>query len=195
MKGILARKVGMTRVVDATTGQMVPVTVLEAPSSTVLQVKTMEKDGYSALVLGNFERKHFGKNENQKYKFVREIHVEPSEVKKGDKLGLEMLVGVEKVGLTGVSKGRGFAGVLKRHHFRRGPESHGSTHHREPGSVGMRAKPGAILKGKRLPGRMGTDTVTLRDVRVMAVQPEKNLIAVKGPVPGAINGYIFITAL
>lgn len=193
MKGILARKVGMTRVICPETGKMTAVTLLEAPGSTVLQVKTAEKDGYDAVVLGSFERKNFGKNENKKFKFIQEMKIsEGDEYKKGETLTVDTLQDVEAVKLTGTSKGRGFAGVIKRHNFARGRETHGSGHHREPGSVGMCAKPGRILRGKKLPGHYGADKTTLRSVKLVEVDTENNLVAVQGAVPGAKNSYIFI---
>ncbi|HEY5714253.1 MAG TPA: 50S ribosomal protein L3 [Candidatus Gracilibacteria bacterium] len=194
MKGLLARKIGMTRVIDPETGEMTTVTVLQAPKAKILQVKTSQNDGYDALVLGAFERKNFGKNENKKYKFIKELSVENTAFKKGDEVGVEQFESVEKVGIKGTSQGKGFAGVIKRHNFSRGPETHGSHHHREPGSSGMCAKPARILKGKKMPGRMGNDSITLRDVKVVKVDIAQNLIALKGPVPGPKNSYCFITA-
>lgn len=196
MKGILARKIGMTRVIDPETGRVTPVTLCEAPSAVVLQVKTVEKDGYSALVLGAFERKNFGKNENKKYKFINEVILDEAEVanfKKGDTVSVDQFAEDDTVKLTGTSKGRGFAGVIKRHNFSRGPETHGSHHHREPGSVGMCAKPARILKGKKMPGRMGAERTTIDRVKVVRVEADKNLLALKGPVPGAKNSYVLIT--
>ncbi len=192
MKGILARKIGMTRVICPETGRVTPVTLLEAPDAKILQVKTMENDGYGALVLGAFERKNFGKNENKKYKFIKELPCTATELKKGGEVVVGDLEGVKKVKVTSTSKGRGFAGVIKRHNFSRGPETHGSTHHREPGSVGTCAKPARIIKGKKMPGHYGDDQTTLREVEVVSVDAEKRLIALKGPVPGAKNSFVFI---
>ncbi len=193
MKGILGRKVGMTRIIAEESRKMIPVTVLEAPENVVLQVKTQDKDGYDAVVLGAFERKNFGKNENQKYKFVQELLLEdPTDLKKGDKVTVETLKELKEAKASGVSKGRGFSGVIKRHNFQRGRETHGSHHHREPGSVGMCAKPGRILRGKKMPGQYGSDNVTLRSVEIVDVDTKNNLIAVKGPLPGAVNSFIFL---
>lgn len=193
MKGILARKIGMTRSICSETGQVVPVTILEAPSATVLQVKTIEKDGYSASVLGAFERKRFGKNENKKFKFIQELFLDEGEdVKKGGAIGLDLMQGIERVKVSGISRGRGFAGVIKRHKFSRGPETHGSHHHREPGSVGMCAKPARILKGKKMPGHLGARNTTIQNVKVVQIDLDKGLIALKGAVPGAKNGFVFI---
>ena len=193
MKGILGRKVGMTRIISAESRKVVPVTLLEAPANVVLQVKTKDVDGYDAVVLGAFERKNFGKNENKKYKFIQELALEGgTELKKGDTVTLESLKELETVKASGVSKGRGFSGVIKRHNFQRGRETHGSHHHREPGSVGMCAKPGRILRGKKMPGQYGDDNTTLRSVEIVEVDVKNNLIAIKGPLPGAINSFIFL---
>ena len=196
MKGILARKIGMTRVIDPETGKVTPVTLCEAPSAVILQVKTVEKDGYSALVLGAFARKKYGKNENKKYKFINEIRIDEAqaaEFKKGGTVSVDQFTAEDSVKLMGTSKGKGFQGVIKRYNFSRGPETHGSHHHREPGSVGMCAKPARILKGKKMPGRMGADQTTLDRVKVIKVEADKNLLALKGPIPGAKNSYVLIT--
>lgn len=195
MKGICTKKIGMTRVICPETGKTTPVTVLQAPAAKVLQVKTLAVDGYQAAVLGAFERKNFGKNENKKYKVIREVALDGTEsLKKGDMVSLLSFEGVTEVTLEGVSKGRGFSGVIKRHNFSRGPETHGSHHHREPGSSGACAKPGKIIKGKKQPGQYGNAKVTLSNVDVVSLDLENDLIAVKGGVPGAKNGYIFIQA-
>lgn len=193
MKGIVARKVGMTRVIAPDTGVVTPVTLLEAPEGVVLQVKTVENDGYSGAVLGAFPRKKDIKNVGGKYKVVKEFCCCDG-VSKGDKVTLANFEDVESVKITGVSKGRGFSGVVKRHGFKTGRNSHGSHHHREPGSVGMCSKPGRILKGKKMPGRYGTDKVTLRSVPVVRVDAANNVIAVKGAVPGPKNGFVFLSA-
>ena len=162
MKGVLAQKIGMTRVINQETGKVTPVTLLLVPECSVLQVKTSDVDGYSAAVIGAFERKNFGKNENKKFKFIQELPLEGEEVKKGDKLSIDFLDDVTSIKITGTSKGRGFSGVIKRWNFSRGPETHGSGHHREPGSSGMCAKPGRILKGKKFPGQYGNVQVSFR---------------------------------
>ncbi len=193
MKGILARKIGMTRVICPENGIMTPVTILEAPEAEILQVKTKEKDGYNALVLGAFSRNKSKKNINKNYKFIKELSQEGGEeAKKGGKVTLESLAESKTVKITSQSKGRGFAGVIKRHNFSRGPETHGSTHHREPGSVGTCAKPARILKGKKMPGHYGATQTTLRSVEVVSIDTDKNLIALKGPIPGAKNSFVFI---
>ena len=192
MKGILAQKIGMTRIICPESGEITPVTILQAPANDVIQVKTVEKDGYSAAVLAGFKRNKKWKNIGKQYKFIREVPLDGESVKKGDKVTVSDFEGVDFVKVTGTSKGRGFSGVIKRHNFRRGPETHGSHHHREPGSVGACAKPGRIMKGKKLPGRYGGEKVTLRRVKLVQVDVEKNLIALKGAVPGPKKGYVFI---
>lgn len=193
MKGILARKIGMSRLICPETGRVTPVTVLEAPEAQVLQVKTQAKDGYDAAVLASFARNKSRKNANKNYQFIQELGLDADAgLKKGDAVGVSTLEGIEKVKITSTSKGRGFAGVIKRHNFSRGPETHGSHHHREPGSVGTCAKPARIIKGKKMPGRYGGDRTTLRGVSVMQIDTAKSLIAVKGPVPGAKNSLVFI---
>ncbi len=205
MKGLLAQKIGMTRIIDPETGKVIPVTLLKAEGSDVLQIKTLETDGYEAVVLGSFSRKNFGKNPNKKYKFVKELELESGELKKGDVLGveslvgldevkitgLESLVGLDEVKITGFSKGRGFSGVIKRHNFARGRETHGSHHHREPGSSGMCAKPGRILKGKKMPGHYG-DVQKTSTAKLVEVDVENKLLAIKGAVPGAKKSYVIV---
>ncbi len=193
MKGILTRKLGMSQFISPESGEISPVTVLEAPANTVLQVKNSDKDGYKAVVLGAFERKNFGKNENKKYKFIQELSLDDEDtLKKGDLITLESLKEVKTVKVTGTSKGRGFTGVIKRYNFGRGKETHGSHHHREPGSVGTCAKPGRILRGKKMPGHHGNSQTTIRSTEIVDIDLEKNLIAIKGAVPGAINGFVFL---
>jgi len=190
MSGILGKKLGMTRIFQED-GRVIPVTVVQCEPNEITQIKTTEKDGYPAIVLGFSKLKKPSKN--KKFYFVREFKVEDSsQYKKGDTVTLESLKDVEKVAkVTGVSKGKGYQGVVKRYNFKKGPESHGSHHHREPGSIGARAKPGRVEKGKRMPGHMGTDRVTLQDIEIAYLDTEKNLIGLKGPVPGS-NGSLVI---
>lgn len=190
MIGIIGRKIGMTRVIQDD-GRVIPVTVVQCAPNVVTQVKTTDKDGYPAVVLGFDALKKPKKN--KKFYVKREFKVEEGEFEKGKEVSVEVFEEGEKVGICGVSKGKGFQGVIKRHNFSRGPETHGSHHHREPGSIGACAKPGRVHKGKKLPGRMGTDQVTLRDRVVVHIDKEDNLIAIKGPLPGAKNGVITIT--
>ncbi len=193
MKGILARKIGMSRLICPETGRITAVTVLEAPEAKVLQVKTAAKDGYDAAVLASFERNKTRKNANKNFQFIQELKLDAEAgIKQGEGVGVGSMEGVSRVKITSTSKGKGFAGVIKRHNFSRGPETHGSHHHREPGSVGTCAKPARILKGKKMPGRMGGKQTTLRNVEVVQIDAAKNLIALKGAVPGAKNSLVFI---
>ncbi len=191
MKGILAQKIGMTQVISPETGAVTPVTILLVPEAEVLQVKTDAKDGYDAVVLGSFPRKNFGKNHNKAFKLIKEFSVGEEAVKKGQKIGLGGMVEGAEIKVTGTSKGRGFTGVIKRHKFSRGPETHGSHHHREPGSSGMCAKPGRILKGKKMPGHHGDAQVTFRTI-IMNVDTTQNILAVRGAVPGAKKSFVTV---
>jgi large subunit ribosomal protein L3 len=210
-KSILGRKVGMTQIFDEN-GCWVPVTVLEVGPCTVLQVKTPEKDGYSAVQVGFGATKKkarrpqeglFKKVGADAVKFVREIpFVEPAtvlgaaedakEFKLGDKIGVALFNGVKRVDVRGISKGRGFAGVIRRYHFHAGPKSHGTKNIREPGSTGMHTDPGRVLKGKRMPGHLGAVPAKARNLLVVKVEPESNLLMVRGAVPGPNGGFLFI---
>jgi large subunit ribosomal protein L3 len=189
MPGILGKKIGMTRVFQDD-GRVIPITIVECPPNEVTQVKTVEKDGYPAIVLGFSKLKKPTKT--KQFHFVREFKSE-EDIKKGDQVTLESFQDAEDVQVMGISKGKGFQGVIKRYNFSRGPETHGSHHHRKPGSIGACAKPGRVHKGKKLPGRMGTDRITLRSVKVAYLDKEKNLIGIKGPVPGPNGALVVIT--
>lgn len=190
--GILGKKVGMSQFIQDD-GRVIPVTYVQCHPNVIDQVKTQETDGYPAIVLGFDAYKNPSKNKT--FKVKKEFRVQDtSAYKKGDQVTLSALKDgeVEKVTVTATSKGKGFQGVIKRHNFARGPETHGSHHHREPGSVGMCAKPGRVQKGKKLPGHMGRDTVTLKNRKIVQILPEENVIMIKGPLPGPNNGYITI---
>ena len=190
MPGIIGKKLGMSQVIQDD-GRVIPVTYITCEPNEVVCVKTVDKDGYPAIVLGFDAYKNPSKN--KKFKALKEFRVESSdEFKKGQKISVDMLKEVEAVTITGSSKGRGYQGVIKRHNFSRGPETHGSHHHRKPGSIGMCAKPGRVLKGKKMPGHMGNDTVTLKNRPLITVEPSENVIAIKGPLPGAKNSYVYI---
>lgn len=172
-------------------GRVIPVTYVTCEPNEVVQVKTEQADGYPAIVLGFDAYKNPSKN--KKYKVMKEFRVENADgYKKGQIISVETLKEVEKVTITAGSKGKGFQGVIKRHKFSRGPETHGSHHHREPGSIGMCAKPGRVMKGKKLPGQMGNVQVTLKNRPVISVTVDKNILAIKGCVPGANNSYVYI---
>lgn len=192
MPGIIGKKLGMTRLFQDD-GRVIPVTVIECTPNEVTQVKTVEKDGYPAVVLGFSKLKKPTKT--RKFRRLKEFKItqeQESSYKNGDQVNLEVFKDIERVEISGISKGKGFQGVIKRYNFSRGPESHGSHHHREPGSVGACAKPGRVIKGKKLPGRMGCDQKTLKNVRVEMVDLEKNIICLKGAVPGPNGGIITI---
>ncbi len=184
-------------------GTVVPVSVIEATPNTVTRVRSVEKDGYAALQLGAGtarrstkpvagQFKHLDK-EQQHPKFVREVRVEGTDgYEIGQQLGVDLFEAGELVDVTGVSKGHGFTGVIARHNFRRGPKSHGSDHHRAPGSIGAGTYPGRVWKGTRMAGHMGNEQVTVKKLKVVRVDPERNLILVKGAVPGARNGLLLV---
>ena len=179
----------MTRVIQDD-GRVIPVTVVQCLPNVVTQVKTADKDGYPALVLGFNALKKPTKN--KKYHVKKEFQTEDA-LEKGAEIKVDIFEEGDKVRISGISKGKGFQGVIKRYNFSRGPETHGSHHHRRPGSIGACAKPGRVHKGKKLPGRMGTDKTTLRDCMVVHIDSEDNLIAIKGSLPGAKNSIITIT--
>ena len=190
MPGIIGKKLGMSQVIQDD-GRVIPVTYVQCGPNEIVQVKTQETDGYPALVLGFDAYKNPSKN--RKFKVTKEFPVEDSSAfKKGGQVTLDVLQEAPAVTVTAVSKGKGFQGVMKRHNFSGGPATHGSHHHREPGSVGMCAKPGRVHKGKRLPGHMGVNTVTLKNRSVIGLHAKENVVAIKGPIPGANNGYIYI---
>jgi large subunit ribosomal protein L3 len=193
MPGILGKKIGMTRVI-ADDGSVIPVSVIECSPNEITQVKTTEKDGYPALILGFDAYKKPTKT--QKFKHIGEFKLAADgEQKKGEKVAVAEFAETKQVQITGWAKGKGFAGVIKRHNFSRGPETHGSHHHRQPGSSsGAVTGTGRVPKGKRFPGHMGLQRVTKRDVQLVSVDIEKNLIVVKGPIPGAPGGLIRISA-
>jgi len=193
-RGILGRKIGMTQLfVD---DQAVGVTVIETDPCTIVQIKTDESDGYNALQLGYDEVKdskvtrpiagHFGKAGVAPHRHLFEIRVDnPDDYTVGDKLSVDLFEEGSKVDIAGITKGRGFQGVVKRYNFAGGPATHGSHFHRRPGSVGNCVKPGRVIKGKKLPGQMGSKRKTVRGLKILRVDPERNLLIVKGATPGA----------
>jgi large subunit ribosomal protein L3 len=201
---ILGKKLGMTQIFVAS-GDVVPVTVLKAGPCVVIQRKTASKDGYEAVQLGLVEppgpkhltkalEGHFKKGGANPVRFLREVRLKSGsgEVKVGDKVLVDSFAVNELVDVIGVSKGRGFAGVQKRHHFGGGGGSHGSMFHRAPGSIGASAYPSRVLKGMRAAGHMGTDRVTVRNLRVVQVLPDDNTLLVEGAVPGPDGGYVIV---
>ena len=195
MKGIIGKKIGMTQIFDEK-GNVIPVTVIEAAGNIVAQVKTTETDGYNAIQLGYGEVKanrinkpeagHFAKAKIENRKHLREFRTDDvANYKVGDEVKVDIFTAGEKVDVQGTSKGKGFQGVIKRHGQSRGPMTHGSMYHRRPGSMGQRSTPGRVFKGKKLPGHMGRVTVTIQNLDVVRVDTDKNVILVKGSVPGA----------
>ncbi len=187
MPGLLGKKLGMTRVIQDD-GRVIPMTIVLCNPNVITQVKTIERDGYPAIVLGFSEVKKPTKT--RKFYFLKEFRIKGDENhKKNDGVTVEIFKEGDEIIASGTSKGKGFQGVIKRHHMAGGPGSHGSHFHREPGSVGARAKPGRILRGKRLPGHMGSETVTIKS-SIVYLDQKKNLVGVKGALPGAINSLI-----
>ena len=203
-KAILGRKLGMTQIFTEE-GQVVPVTVIESGNNIVIQNKTVESDGYNAVQIGfgEIKEKHltkpmkgrFDKASVQPVKFIREMRLAtPSEYKVGDTVGVDIFEAGELVDVTGVSKDKGFAGTVKRHGFARGPMGHGSKSHREPGSTGamISGHGGRVLKGKKLPGHMGHERVTVQRLTLVKVDADRNLLLIKGAVPGPKKGLLMI---
>jgi len=210
VEGLIGRKIGMTQLFEED-GRVVPVTVIEAGPCVVTQLRTQDKDGYEAAQLGLVDAKsakkankpmrgHHEKAGVPPTRLRKEFRVVPgtvgdaedSGVKPGDPVSVEIFQDIKKVDVVGISKGKGFQGVIKRHHFGGGKATHGSMHHRGPGSIGQSAYPSKVFKGMRGPGRMGTDKITLKNVRIIRVDTEKNLLLVRGSVPGCNGSTVFV---
>ena len=203
-KAILGRKLGMTQIFTEE-GRVVPVTVVESGNNFVLRSKTDETDGYNAVQIGFGDVKeknvtkplkgHFEKAGVKAVRFIREMRLAaPSEYNVGDTIGVDIFAAGDLVDVVGTSKGKGFAGGIKRHNFARGPMGHGSKSHREPGSTGaMISGPGGrVLKGKKLPGRLGGERVTVQRLTIVRVDTDRNLILIKGAIPGPKKGFVVI---
>ncbi len=193
-KAIIGKKIGMTQIFDET-GKVIPVTAIEAGPCVIAQIKTVETDGYDAVQLGFGDVKenkvnkpvkgHYAKASITPKKHLREFRLDSLEgLKVGDELKADVFAVGDSVDIQGTSKGKGFQGVIKRHGQSRGPMGHGSMYHRRPGSMGPTSTPGRVFKGKKLPGHMGRQTVTIQNLDVVAVDLDKNVILVKGSVPG-----------
>jgi large subunit ribosomal protein L3 len=202
MKGILGRKLGMTQIF-AEDGTVIAVTVVEAGPVTVVQKKTNEKEGYNAIQVGYTDLKekhankpkqgHFAKASVELKKYLKEFRVEDiSAFEIGQEIKADLFEAGEKVDVSGISKGKGFQGSIKRHGQHRGPMTHGSHYHRGPGSMGSSAYPGRVFKGKKLPGHMGNVKITVQNLDVVRVDAEKNILLVKGAVPGPKGGLLTI---
>lgn len=203
-KGILGRKIGMTQLFTEA-GELIPVTVIQAEPNVVLQKRTEENDGYTAIQLGFADKKesraskaekgHAEKASTNPKRYVREIrtaNIDDYEV--GQEISVGTFEAGEKIDVTGISKGKGFQGNIKRHNQARGLMSHGSRYHRGPGAMAMAADPSRVFKGKKLPGQMGHEQVTIQNLEVVSVDEERNLLLVKGNVPGAKKSYVKITS-
>lgn len=202
--GLVGRKVGMTRIFTEN-GASVPVTVLEMSNNRVTQVRTPENDGYSAVQVAYGARRnnrvskseagHYAKAGVDAGELMREFRVSAdvaSQFQPGAAVTVEVFQAGQKVDVTGVTQGKGFAGTIKRHHFRRGPETHGSDSHRQPGSIGGGTTPGKVFKGTPMSGHMGNDRITVKGATILRVDPERELLLVKGPVPGARNALVLV---
>lgn len=204
MKGMIGKKVGMTQIFDDQ-GNVIPVTVLEAGPCYVTQIRTADTDGYMAVQIGFGETKpkrltqgqlgHLRRNNLPALRYLREFRLRDGEVdvEEGQELKVDIFEQGDRVDVIGTSKGRGFAGTVKRHGFNRQPKTHGqSDRERAPGAIGMCATPSRTLKGQRMAGRMGNERVTIQNLEVVVVDPERNLLAVRGSVPGAKDGIVLI---
>jgi len=200
MSALLGKKIGMTSVYSAD-GKLVPVTVLQVGPCVVTQVKTKETDGYTALQLGFDEKPveklnkpmagHLKKTSAKGFRVLREFRTDDVKtVEAGATIGIDIFAVGDKVNISGISKGRGFQGVTKRHGFSRGPETHGCRNHRKPGSIGNSAWPGRVFKGKKMPGHMGVTRETVKNLIIVDIKHEDNLLLVKGPVPGFKTGIL-----
>src|SRR6185436_14448584 len=202
VNGLIGKKVGMTQLVQDD-GTVVPVTVVQAGPCVVVQKKTVEKDGYESVQLGFVEfvkpkrvnkamNGHFKKAGSAPVRVLREMRFEGDSPKPGDKVLCDIFTEKERVHIIGTSKGRGFAGLIKRHHFRGGRASHGSMFHRAPGSIGASAYPSRVLKGMRMAGHLGSARVTVQNIRVERVDQENNLLYLRGAVPGPQGAYLIV---
>jgi large subunit ribosomal protein L3 len=203
VEGLIGKKIGMSQTFDQQ-GNVIPLTVIKAGPCTVIQKKIEEKDGYSVLQIGLVEEKgvkqpikpvqgHFKKTGAPPVKILREFRfAREAEIKEGDQILVDIFHEGEKVHVTGTSKGKGFASVIRRWGFRGGKASHGSMFHRSPGSIGASAFPSRVVKGKKMPGHMGDNKTTIRNLTVVQADRESNLLVVKGSVPGARNGYVLV---
>ncbi len=201
-KAILGRKLGMTQILEES-GRAIPVTVIEAGPVTVVQKKEVERDGYNAVQVGYIDLKeskvnkpakgHFAKANVTPKKYLREFRLDnAAEMNVGDEIKVDIFEAGEKVDIAGITKGKGYAGTIKRWGTHRGPMTHGSGYHRGPGSMGGCSDPSRVFKGKKLPGHLGVERVTIQNLKVVKIDSEKNLILVCGAVPGPKGGLVMI---
>jgi large subunit ribosomal protein L3 len=196
--GVIGRKVGMTSIFTDD-GTMVPVSVVEVEPNTVTALRTTERDGYTAVQIGAGKARRLTKpragqlKDLPQVRHTREFRLEDvSDYTVGQTLDVSLFTDGEEVDVTGVSKGKGFAGTIKRHNFRRGPETHGSDSHRQPGSIGAGTYPGKVFKGTPMAGRMGNDRITVKKMTIVRSDAERNLLLIKGSLPGARNAMIMV---
>jgi large subunit ribosomal protein L3 len=200
-KGILGKKIGMTQIFTDK-GLAIPVTVIEAGPCVVVQKKTVETDGYQAIQIGFGEKRerlfnkplkgHFARNSVRPLRYLRELRVEdPDAYQVGQEIKADIFAQGEKVDIVGTTKGKGFAGGIERHGFHRGPMAHGSKYHRRPGSLGAKG-PARVFKGRKLPGHHGSERVTVQNLEIVKVDASRNLLAVKGAVPGPKGGLVLV---
>jgi large subunit ribosomal protein L3 len=196
--GLIGRKVGMTQIFQDD-GTMIPVSVVAIEPNTVTRLRTPERDGYTAVQLGVETSKKLSKPEAGQLKelpkvaVIREFRVDDaSGYAVGQTLDISLFAAGDVIDVTGTSKGKGFAGTVKRHNFKRGPKTHGSDHHREPGSIGPGTTPGRVYRGSRMAGHMGHERVTVKKLQVVRTDPDRNLLLVKGSVPGAPNALVLV---
>jgi len=203
LKGLIGKKIGMTQIFDVTTGAAIPVTLIEAGPCYVTQVRLPDRDGYSAVQLGYGEVKskrlaggqlgHLKRNNIPPLRFLREFRTKSLDLQEGDTVTVDVFTVGEIIDVIGTSKGKGFQGAVKRYHFRGGPKTHGqSDRNRAPGSRGSGTTPGRVYKGSRGPGHMGNERVTTQNLKVVLVDLERNLLGVRGAVPGSRGGVIMI---
>lgn len=204
-RGLIGKKLGMTGLFS-TEGEYMPVTVVQVGPCVVTQIKTIATDGYNALQLGFGEKKesrinkpmegHLKKSGKTRFAILREVPVDdPGEYSLGQTISLDVFKIGERVDVTGTTKGRGFAGVVKRHGFHGGKKTHGSHSHRIPGSIGCSATPAKVIKGKKMPGQYGNERKTARNLKIVDIRPEENLVLIKGALPGSASGVVSIKKL
>jgi large subunit ribosomal protein L3 len=201
-RGLIGKKLGMTGLFTSQ-GEYIPVTVVQVGPCVVTQIKTIATDGYNALQLGFGEKRksrikkplqgHFKQSETSGFALLREFSVDtPDEYSLGQTISLDVFKVGERIDVTGSTKGRGFAGVIKRHGFHGGKKSHGSHSHRIPGSIGCSATPAKVIKGKKMPGQYGNERKTVRNLEIVDIKPEENLIMIRGAIPGPSSGMVTI---
>lgn len=202
LNGCLGKKIGMTQIYSED-GRLLPVTLIQAGPCSVMQIKTVENDGYSAVQLGFDDKKkkkankpeigHAAKASLEPKRFIREVRPDAgADIKLGQSITVDIFNDVKKVDVIGVTKGKGFAGVMKRWNFKGGLNTHGSTRHRPPGSISSNTDPGRVIRGKKMAGRLGGERVTIKNLDVIKIDKDRNLLFVRGAVPGHKGGYLIL---